>query len=177
MNIEQSVAQHYTHGRLEQAILDAAAAAGKDIDRLQVDDLAAADEFHIGGRKATAELAQQLGLRPDMRLLDIGSGLGGAARYFAHRHGCTVNGIDLTEEYVVTANALARRVGLSDQVVCRQGSALDMPFPAASFDGAYMLHVGMNIADKGCLGPAARKPASSIRRSPIASCSKPAASR
>ena len=157
MNVEQSVAQHYTHGRLEQAILDAASAAGKDIDRLKVDDLAAADEFHIGGRQATIELAQQLDLRPGMHLLDVGSGLGGAARYFANEHQCQVTGIDLTEEYVVTANALARRVGLADRVIYRQGSALALPFPPASFDGAYMLHVGMNIEDKAGLFAGVRK--------------------
>lgn len=157
MSIEQSVAQHYAHGRLEPAILEAVAAAGKDIDRLTVDDLAAVDEFHIGGRQATVELALQLDLRPGMRLLDIGSGLGGAARHLAHRQGCLVNGIDLTEDYVVTANALARRVGLSEQVVCRQGSALALPYPAASFDGATMLHVGMNIADKAALFACVRK--------------------
>ena len=33
----------------------------------------------------------------------------------------------------------------------RQGSALDLPFETAAFDGAYMLHVGMNIADKARL--------------------------
>lgn len=157
MSIEQSVAQHYAHGRLEQAILEAVAAAGKDIDRLKVDDLAAVDEFHIGGRQATVELALHLDPRPGMRLLDIGSGLGGANRHLADRHGCLVNGIDLTEDYVVTANALARRVGLGEQVVCRQGSALALPYPAASFDGAYMLHVGMNIADKAALFAGVRK--------------------
>jgi ubiquinone/menaquinone biosynthesis C-methylase UbiE len=30
----------------------------------------------------------------------------------------------------------------------RQASALDMPFDSGSFDGAYEIHVGMNIADK-----------------------------
>jgi ubiquinone/menaquinone biosynthesis C-methylase UbiE len=157
MNVEQSVAQHYTHGHLEQAILDAAAAAGKDTNHLKFDDLAAADEFHIGGRLATVELAHQLDLRSGMHLLDIGSGLGGAARYFAAEHKCQVTGIDLTEEYVVTANALARRVGLADYVTYRQGSALALPFPPASFDGAYMLHVGMNIEDKAALFAGVRK--------------------
>ena len=157
MNIEQNVAQHYTHGRLEQAILDAATAAGKDASRLKVDDLAPADEFHIGGRQATIELAQQLDLRPGMHLLDIGSGLGGAARYFAAEHNCRVTGIDLTEEYVDVANALARRVGLADRVAYRHGSALALPFAPASFDGAYMLHVGMNIEDKAGLLAGIRK--------------------
>ena len=86
-----------------------------------------------------------------MHLLDIGSGLGGASRYFAHALGCTVTGIDLTEEYVRVAQALSERTGLAGQVSYRHGSALALPFPAGTFDGAYMLHVGMNIADKAAL--------------------------
>ena len=46
-------------------------------------DLAPVDEFHIGGRQATIDFAEQLHIEPGKRLLDIGCGLGGASRYFA----------------------------------------------------------------------------------------------
>ena len=46
------------------------------------------------------------------------------------------------------AQALSRRVGMADKVSFRQASATSLPFAEASFDGATMLHVGMNIADK-----------------------------
>ncbi len=151
MTIEQTIAQHYTHGSLEAAILDGLRHSGKNADRLDPDDLAPADEFHIGGRQATVEFAEQLGLRPGLELLDIGSGFGGPARYFAHHRKCRVTGIDLTDEYVRVAGALSQRAGLTDEVKFVQGSALSLPFPAGSFDGAYMLHVGMNIADKATL--------------------------
>ena len=151
MEIEQAVARHYAHGSLEETILNALAAAGKDVNRLAPKDLAPVDEFHVGGRQATIAFAEQFGLRPGMRLLDIGCGLGGAARYFANEHGCQVTGIDLSGEYVAVANALAALVGLGERVSCRQGSALALPFAPGSFDGAYMLHVGMNIEDKSRL--------------------------
>ena len=151
MEVEQAIAQHYAHGSLDAAILNALAAAGKDLNRLTPKDLAPVDEFHIGGRQATIAFAQQFDPQPGMRLLDIGCGLGGAARYFASEHGCQVAGIELSEEYVAVATALAARVGLDEQVSCRQGSALALPFVAASFDGAYMFHVGMNIEDKAGL--------------------------
>jgi ubiquinone/menaquinone biosynthesis C-methylase UbiE len=151
MEIEQAVARHYAHGSLDEAILNALAAAGKDVNHLSPKDLAPVDEFHIGGRQATIAFAQQFGPQPGMRLLDIGCGLGGAARYFASEHGCQVTGIELSGEYVAVANALAARVGLEKQVSCQQGSALDLPFAAGSFDGAYMFHVGMNIEDKSRL--------------------------
>lgn len=151
MEIEQTVARHYAHGSLERAILEALAAAGKDVNLLSPSDLAPVDEFHIGGRPATIAFAEQLGVHSGMRLLDVGCGLGGAARYFAHEHGCHVTGIDLSDEYVAVANALAARVGLGDLVSCQQGSALALPFTPGSFDAAYLLHVGMNIENKSGL--------------------------
>lgn len=151
MSVEESVARHYAHGSLGRTILEALASAGKDVDHLAPADLAPVDEFHIGGRQATIAFAAQLGVRRGMRLLDVGCGLGGAARYFAHEHGCHVSGIDLTEEYVAVANDLARRAGLGELVAYRQGSALALPWAPGSFDGAYLLHVGMNIEDKAGL--------------------------
>jgi len=148
MELEQSVVQHYSHGALERTVLAALAASGKDLDRLTLADLAPVDEFHIGGRQATIDFAEQLGLEPGLSLLDVGSGLGGASRYFASERGCLISGIDLTEEYVRVAEALARRVGLESRVSYEQGSALALPFAPGTFDGAYMLHVGMNIRDK-----------------------------
>ncbi len=145
------MARHYTHGSLERTILDGLAAAGKDPDRLAPADLAPVDEFHIGGRQATIDFAAQMEVGPGLHLLDVGCGLGGASRFFAHERGCRVTGIDLTEEYVRAAEALARRVGLADRVSYRHGSALDLPFAPGTFDGAYMLHVGMNIEDKARL--------------------------
>ena len=157
MALEDQVAQHYAHGTLEQVILAALAATGKPIDRLAPADLAPVDEFHIGGRAATIEFAGAMGVRAGRELLDIGCGLGGASRYFAHELRCRVVGIDLTADYVAAAKALARRVGLADQVSYQQASALALPFAAARFDGAYMMHVGMNIADKAALFAEARR--------------------
>jgi SAM-dependent methyltransferase len=158
MTVETEVARHYTsyaqHHKLsaiETRIDEALRAAGKDPEQLGPDDLALLDEFHQGGRAATEMFAPRLGLQPGKRLLDIGSGLGGPARYFAQHHGCQVTGIDLTEEFVTVARALTRRIGIEGTVRFEQCSAIAMPFAAASFDAATLIHVGMNIADKGQL--------------------------
>ena len=151
MEVEQSVSRHYTHGSLEQAVFGALSASGKDLSNLMPADLAPVDEFHVGGRRATIDLAAQLEIEPGHHLLDIGSGLGGASRYFAHERGCRVTGIDLTEEYVRVAEAIAKSVKLENKVSYQHGSALVLPFARGSFDGAYMLHVGMNIEDKATL--------------------------
>ena len=113
MDDNQSIAEHYTHGSLERAIFEALSSAGKDLDRLEPADLAPVDEFHIGGRQATTDFADRLDFGPGLHLLDIGSGLGGASRYFAQERQCRVTGIDLTAEYVRTAEALSKAVRLA----------------------------------------------------------------
>jgi SAM-dependent methyltransferase len=148
MTLEQNIAAHYRHGSLEQALLAALAAAGKDSNKLTVDDLAAADEFHIGGRQTTVDLAAEIAPAAGMHIIDIGCGLGGPSRFFAQNYDCRVTGVDLSDEYVITAASLSRRVALDSKVHYRVASALELPFPANSFDAAYMQHVGMNIADK-----------------------------
>lgn len=148
---EQTIAEYYSQGELGRKILNALITLGADPEHLDPDQLAPLDEFHIGGRRATIELLDQLDLRPGMRVLDVGSGLGGTARYLARRHRVEVTGVDLTVEYVQVATSLTRRAGLADLVRFRQGSATTLPFPDESFDRVCMLHVGMNILDKAAL--------------------------
>jgi len=151
LGAEAKVAEHYTRGRLEDIIVQALARAGKDFANLTAADLAPLDEFHVGGLEATQELAARMELSPNRRLLDVGSGIGGPARYFAGEHRCKVTGVDLTEEFVGVAKSLTRQTKLDHLAEFHQASALKLPFEAATFDGAYMLHVGMNIPDKAAV--------------------------
>lgn len=144
----EQVARHYGKGGLLNRILAALAEAGKDIDHLTIDDLAPMDEFHSRRRLATQELAMLLAPSASDQVIDIGSGLGGPSRYLAATFGCRVSGVDLTPEFVATAAALTARVGLTDRVDFRIGSALEIPFPDASFDCAWSQNVAMNIADR-----------------------------
>ncbi len=143
-----AVADNYRTTGLLDRILAALAAAGIDPDHPTIDELAAVDEFHSRRRRATEELAALLAPTPGDHVIDIGSGLGGPARYLAATTGCRVSGIDLTEAYVETAIDLTRRVGLSARVDFRVASALALPFPDASFDLAWSQNVAMNIADR-----------------------------
>jgi SAM-dependent methyltransferase len=144
----EQVAQHYGKGGLLDRILAALTQAGKDIGHLTIDDLAPVDEFHSRRRLATQELAELLAPAASDRVVDIGSGLGGPSRYLATTYGCRVSGVDLTPEFVETATALTARVGLSDRVDFRVGSALALPLGDASFDCAWSQNVAMNIADR-----------------------------
>lgn len=151
MSVEQNVASYYTRGHLEESVLRALTQAGKDLANLTHDDLSALDEFHAGGREATRDLAAQMDLHPGLRVLDVGSGIGGPARYFAAEHGCKVTGIDLTEEFVLVSKSLTHRTRLDNAAEFLHGSALALPFEAPTFDRAYTIHVCMNIADKPAL--------------------------
>jgi SAM-dependent methyltransferase len=142
------VATHYTQDGLLDHILEALARAGKDIERLTIEDLEPIDEFHSRRRRATEELAQMLAPCEADHVIDIGSGIGGPSRYLAATYGCRVSGVDLTPAFVSTATALTERVGLADRVDFRQGSALDLPFADGSFDLAWSQNVAMNIQDR-----------------------------
>jgi len=151
VSFDQSVSEHYTHGELLGAIQSAVAKLGKSIESVSIDDLAPVDEFHIGGRLATDNLLDQLNFSESDHILDVGCGLGGASRYIASKYSNRVTGIDLTQEYIEVGKELSAWVGLDKQVSLYQGSALAMPFKDEAFDGAVMMHVGMNIDDKGRL--------------------------
>ena len=148
---EQRVSAHYSGGKLMERLRAALAAEGVDPDRPTVEQLAPFDHFHGRGLEATQQAADLVAASPADLILDVGSGIGGPARYFATRFGCRVTGIDLTPEFCEIARALTGAVGLADRVTFEQGNALATPFADASFDGAYSMNVSMNIADKAGL--------------------------
>ncbi len=145
------VAKHYAHGALLEAIQTSLQKLGKTPDSVKVEDLSGIDEFHIGGRTATEALLDQLDIGAGHCVLDVGCGLGGASRFAAQRYGCRVSGIDVTQEYVETGQVLCSWVGLGDRICLETGDATALSYPDEAFDRAYMLHVGMNIADKHSL--------------------------
>lgn len=151
MSYDKSVSDHYLHGDLLNAIEAALPTLGKTTENVTIEDLAPVDEFHIGGRLATDNLFNQLNFSKQGYLLDVGCGLGGAARYVATKYKNRVAGIDLTPEYIETGNALCNWLKLDKYISLEQGSALSMPYQDKTFDGGYMLHVGMNIGDKASL--------------------------
>ena len=148
MTTSATIAGHYESGDLAQRLEAALRDDGADPARPTIEALTPYDQFHGRGMEATEELANALEVGPEDHVLDIGSGIGGPARYFADRFGCQVSGIDLTAEFCELARSLTERLGMQDRVRIEQGNALDMPFADATFSGAYSMNVSMNIADK-----------------------------
>ncbi len=150
-DIEAAVARHYGSTGLLARIMAGLEASGVDPEHLQPDDLAPVDEFHIGGREATAHAVAKMNLEAGAQVLDVGCGIGGAARYIAAQAGCRVTGIDLTPEFIEVARRLTELTGLDGKIAFECASALDMPFEDGAFDAALTLHVAMNIPERAAL--------------------------
>ena len=146
---DKEINKHYGISGILNSILEGLESSGKDLHSLTSDDLSPIDEFHTRGKESTIEIANLAQLHPHHNVLDVGCGLGGSARYIANQHGCSVVGIDLTDEYIDVANKLTEFVKLTDKVSFKQGSALELPFPSENFDIVWTEHTQMNIADKG----------------------------
>ncbi|MCG6871700.1 MAG: class I SAM-dependent methyltransferase [Gammaproteobacteria bacterium] len=143
---------HYAARDIEARILEAIRGAGLNPEQqLSPDDLGALDHFHTGGLRASRELIGLAGIQAGDQVLDIGAGLGGCARLLASSQDCRVDCIEYSPDYCAGAVLLNRLTGLADRIEMHEGSALDMPFPADSFDVAWMQNVGMNIEDKPAL--------------------------
>src|SRR5260370_6973624 len=77
-----------------------------DGHNLSPSDLAALDQFHVGGLAATQELARLFSPSRGSYVLDIGSGLGGPSRYLPATYGCPVIGLYIPHEYFRIAPVL-----------------------------------------------------------------------
>jgi ubiquinone/menaquinone biosynthesis C-methylase UbiE len=142
------VAAHYTsHSQLER-ILTALAQEGHDLDALDPEALGTFEDFHTMGRLATHELAELADVRDTDHVLDLGSGIGGPARFLARTFGCHVTGIDLTPELCAVARELDERTGMDGLVTIDEGDVTDLPYDDATFDLVWTQHVMMNVADK-----------------------------
>jgi ubiquinone/menaquinone biosynthesis C-methylase UbiE len=148
MAIEIDVAQHYGTAGIADRILAALRAANGADAPVTVEALSVLDHFHGRGIAATQELVELLKPEPGEHILDIGSGIGGPARWFAAKCGVRITGVDLTPEFCAAAAALNRATGLADRITIKNGSALALPVPDDEFDRAYSQNVIMNIADK-----------------------------
>ncbi len=147
----ENIVRHYQNGDLLARIETGLRAAGLDPHAISAADLMPVDEFHIGGREMTLRILGHMKIKADDHVLDIGCGIGGAARTLAGAAGCTVTGIDLTPEYIDVARELTRRCGMDERLHFKVANACALPFADNAFDGAMTLHVAMNIKDRAAL--------------------------
>ncbi len=101
-----------------------------------------------GGHETTEYLCSQLdgALRPGARVLDVGSGIGGAAFHLAKAYGAVVTGVDLSPEMI---NIALERASQADAptVTSILGDILTYPFEG-KFDVIWSRDALMHLPDK-----------------------------
>ena len=122
----------YTH--LDRIARGLAAKGIGPHDRIPPEQLFALDQWHYHGTAAIEAAATRFALGPQSRVLDVGSGVGGPARYLAHTWGCRVTALELQPQLDAIAQDLTRRSGLGDRVTHVCGDALSQPVQEASYD-------------------------------------------
>ena len=100
-----------------------------------------------------AAIAETIGLKPGMRVLDIGCGVGGPMRNIVKATGGHVTGITINEYQVGRCLQLNKEAGVSDLTDIKQGDFMDLAkvFPAESFDGAYAIEAACHASNTAAL--------------------------
>jgi ubiquinone/menaquinone biosynthesis C-methylase UbiE len=148
MDLNSSIEAHYGNDDLVERIMTALRAAGYDADNPTAEMLSLVDQLHGGGLDSTKAQAELAGVSRGMKVLDAGCGVGGSSRYLAYTYGCRVDAIDLTPQFVETAERLNRFCRLEDMISVRQGSVTDLPYEDRAFDLVWCQNVSMNVEDK-----------------------------
>ena len=94
------------------------------------------ETLHPGGFALTRRTAELLNLKKGMVVLDVSSGRGTQAIYYAREFDAEVIGVDISTEMVQTATANAHNAGLNGNVRFRQGDSQNLPFEDNTFDAA-----------------------------------------
>jgi sarcosine/dimethylglycine N-methyltransferase len=118
------------------------------------------EDIHIGlynspveaiataSRRTVETMAGQLKLNEHSRVLDLGSGYGGAARYLAGTTGCHVTCLNLSEAENQRNREKTAVAGLEEKVTVDEGDFQQLPYPNGSFDVAWSEDAILHSPDK-----------------------------
>jgi 2-polyprenyl-3-methyl-5-hydroxy-6-metoxy-1,4-benzoquinol methylase len=119
--------------------------------RIPLEELSALDQYHYLGTDAVDEAIHLLAMRPGQRVLDVGSGIGGPARYIAHRAECWVTALEIQPDLHITAAALTERCGLENRVEHVCGDILEWSAGTDKFDALVSWLAFLHIRDREAL--------------------------
>jgi cyclopropane fatty-acyl-phospholipid synthase-like methyltransferase len=117
-------------------------------DRIRPEQLFALDQWHYHGTDAIRAAAEVLRLGPASRVLDVGAGIGGPARFLAQTTGCHVTALELQPRLNAIGSNLTRRCGLAERITHLCGDALSYPLPHAAFDALVSWLAIVHIPDR-----------------------------
>ena len=118
-----------------------------NLDGVKPEELFAHDQDHYGGLGVNDILAERALIKTGSRVADFCAGLGGPARYLAHKYGADVTGIELTPARVAGAGQLTRLVGLQDRVCVLQGDVMLVPLPDAGMDAVISQEAFLHVPE------------------------------
>jgi ubiquinone/menaquinone biosynthesis C-methylase UbiE len=119
-----------------------------NLDALVPEDLYPHDQDHYGGLEVVDALAQRAMVGPQRQVADFCAGLGGPARYLAHKYGAVVTCIELNPDRAPGAWDLTRRVGLAQRVRVVRGDVMRVPLAGNSMDAVISQEALLHVPDK-----------------------------
>ncbi len=124
---------------------------GKATGPLKVSDLTALghlDQYHYYETQACDDAIMRMNIRQKDHVLDIGSGIGGPARYMAEKTGARFTCVEMQHELNVMAGILTKRVGLDKLINYKTGDFIKLDLPERHFDAFISFLVFLHIPGK-----------------------------
>ena len=144
----KNIENFWTRGDVFSRVHHAMSEAGLINKELNIEDLFPIDQYHARGIAATVDLGKRMPISKNQKIIDIGCGLGGPARYYAKEFKCFITGIDITPSFIEIGNEFNKLTSMSDNIQLLVGNGEILDFKNETFDGAYSQHVTMNISDR-----------------------------
>jgi sarcosine/dimethylglycine N-methyltransferase len=110
-----------------------------------------APDITVASRRTVERMARKAGALSGKRVLDLGSGYGGAARVLASEHGAFVTCLNLSAVENHRNRALTREAGLKDRISVIDGSFDSTPFGDESFDLVWSQDAILHAPDRGAV--------------------------
>jgi len=147
-DVSQAIFFYNRHPISADIILTKLRASRADLAGLRPEELFPHDQDHYGGVAANDELAKGAAIGKGTRVADFCAGLGGPARYLAHRYDAQVVGIELTPARVAGAQKLTSLVGLQEAVRIVEGNVMAAPLDTESVDVVVSQEALLHVPDR-----------------------------
>ena len=151
MMTESSIKTMKLYSNVERVFNELKELGYTDDEPLRIGDLIPFDQYHYGGTAAVDAAIEQLRLDDTHHVLEVGSGIGGPARYLSHRSGCRVTALELQRDHHETAAELTARAGLAERVHHVCGDILSDQLPGNDYDAVVSWLAFLHIPNRALL--------------------------
>ena len=141
----------YTHvERIKNELAARGMLQSEYIDPIALNDI---DSMHYMGNSAVEDVISTMKLESSSRVLDIGSGFGGTARFMSHRTNCTTTALERQKDIHDMGEYLTNKCRLDNRVKHERGDILTLDLNQlggglSSYDGVVSFLVFLHVTDK-----------------------------